>query len=113
MFVGLVIYLMIVRFIFIKIIFLIGYMFYWFLFIFVVLGVEVGLNGGVLIVFVVVLLVFYWLIMFWLLRKYVFDVIGDDFFILGYLFGCLVFILGFVVKLVGNKEKFIEDINIF
>nr|SUY26023.1 PTS system ascorbate-specific transporter subunit IIC [Clostridioides difficile] len=47
-------------------------------FIFVASGVEAGLNGGVLIAFAAVLSALYWSIMPWLLRKYVFDVIGDD-----------------------------------
>ncbi|EGT3954202.1 PTS ascorbate transporter subunit IIC [Clostridioides difficile] len=112
MFAGLAIHLMIARFTPIKTIFLTGHMLYWFPFIFVASGVEAGLNGGVLIAFAAVLSALYWSIMPWLLRKYVFDVIGDDSFTLGHPSGCLALISGFVAKLVGNKEKSTEDINI-
>ncbi|EQF66949.1 PTS system sugar-specific permease component family protein [Clostridioides difficile CD206] len=105
MFAGLAIHLMIARFTPIKTIFLTGHMLYWFPFIFVASGVEAGLNGGVLIAFAAVLSALYWSIMPWLLRKYVFDVIGDDSFTLGHPSGCLALISGFVAKLVGNKKN--------
>ncbi len=112
MFIGLIIHLVIARFTPVKTIFLTGHMLWWFPFIFVAAGVEAGLEGGLLIGLGAVLSAFYWSFMPWIMRKYVWDVIGDDSFLIGHPTGILSLISGFVAKRVGNKEKSTEDLNI-
>lgn len=112
MFIGLIIHLAIARFTPVKTIFLTGHMLWWFPFIFIAAGVEAGLEGAVLIGMGAVLSAIYWSVMPWIMRKYVWDVIGDDSFIIGHPTGILSLISGFVAKRVGNKEKSTEDLNI-
>lgn len=112
MFIGLVIHLLIARFTPIKTIFLTGHMLWWFPFIFVAAGVEGGMQGVSLIIFGAICSALYWSIMPWLLRKYVFDVTGDDSFTLGHPTGILSLIAGFVARKVGNKEKSTEELKL-
>ncbi|PGL72594.1 PTS ascorbate transporter subunit IIC [Bacillus sp. AFS055030] len=112
MFIGLIIHLAIARFTPVKTIFLTGHMLWWFPFIFIAAGVEAGLEGGILIGLGAVFSAIYWSFMPWIMRKYVWDVIGDDSFLIGHPTGILSLISGFVAKRVGNKEKSTEDLNI-
>ncbi|MEG0255554.1 MAG: PTS ascorbate transporter subunit IIC [Vagococcus sp.] len=112
MFVGLIIHLLIARFTPVKTIFLTGHMLWWFPFVIVAGGVEAGLRGTSLILFGAVLSALYWSFMPWIMRKYVWDVIGDDSFLIGHPTGVLSLISGFVAKRVGNKEKSTEDLKI-
>ncbi len=112
MFVALALHLLIARFTMFKTIFLTGHMMWWFPFIFVAAGVEAGLSGGVLIGFSAVISALYFSIMPWIVRKYVFDVIGDESFTLGHPSGFLVLISGFVASKVGDKSKSTEDLKI-
>lgn len=111
MFIGLVIHLLIAKFTPIKTIFLTGHMIWWFPFIFVAAGVEAGLKGTALIVSAAILSALYWSIMPWVLRKYVFDVTGDESFTLGHPTGLLSIIAGSIARVVGDKNKSTEDIN--
>lgn len=112
MFLGLILHLAIARFTPIKTIFLTGHMLWWFPFVFVAAGVEGGLSGTPLILFGAVCSALYWSVMPWLLRKYVWDAIGDKSFLLGHPTGVLSLISGFVAKRVGNKEHSTEDVNV-
>ncbi|MCL1996744.1 MAG: PTS ascorbate transporter subunit IIC [Defluviitaleaceae bacterium] len=112
MFIGLGLHLLIARFTPFKVIFLTGHMLWWFPFIFVAAGVEGGLRGMPLVMFGAVTSALYWSIMPWLLRKYVFAVIGDESFTLGHPTGILALVSGFVASKVGDKSKSTEDINI-
>lgn len=111
MFIGLVIHLLIAKFTPIKTIFLTGHMIWWFPFIFVAAGVEAGLRGTALIVSAAILSALYWSIMPWVLRKYVFDVTGDESFTLGHPTGLLSIIAGSIARVVGDKNKSTEDID--
>lgn len=111
MFIGLVIHLLIAKFTPIKTIFLTGHMIWWFPFIFVAAGVEAGLKGTALIVSAAILSALYWSIMPWVLRKYVFDVTGDESFTLGHPTGLLSIIAGSIARVVGDKNKSTEDID--
>lgn len=111
MFIGLVIHLLIAKFTPIKTIFLTGHMIWWFPFIFVAAGVEAGLKGTALIVTAAILSALYWSIMPWVLRKYVFDVTGDESFTLGHPTGLLSIIAGSIARVVGDKNKSTEDID--
>lgn len=111
MFIGLVIHLLIAKFTPIKTIFLTGHMIWWFPFIFVAAGVEAGLKGTALIASAAILSALYWSIMPWVLRKYVFDVTGDESFTLGHPTGVLSLIAGSIARVVGDKGKSTEDID--
>lgn len=111
MFIGLILHLIIAKFTPIKTIFLTGHMIWWFPFIFVAAGVEAGLSGPILIGSSAIFSALYWSIMPWILRKYVFDVIGDQSFTLGHPTGVLSIIAGTVAKFVGNKDRTTEDIK--
>ncbi len=109
---GLGLHLLIARFTPIKSIFLTGHMIWWFPFIFVAAGVEAGLTGTVLIAFGAITSALYWSLMPWVLRKYVWDVIGDQSFTLGHPTGILSLVSGFIASKVGDKSKSTEDIKI-
>ena len=111
MFIGLVIHLLIAKFTPIKTIFLTGHMIWWFPFIFVAAGVEAGLKGTALIASAAILSALYWSIMPWVLRKYVFDVTGDESFTLGHPTGVLSLIAGSIARVVGDKSKSTEDMD--
>ncbi|GAB2501800.1 PTS ascorbate transporter subunit IIC [Alkalibacterium psychrotolerans] len=112
MFAGLIIHLLIARFTPVKTIFLTGHMLWWFPFIFVAAGVEGGLTGVVLILFGAILSALYWSFMPWVMRKYIWDVTGDESFLIGHPTGILSIISGFVAKRVGNKERSTESLNV-
>lgn len=112
MFIGLIIHLIIARFTPIKTIFLTGHMLWWFPFIFVAAGVQGGLSGFGLVIFGAIASALYWSLMPWIMRKYVFAVIGDESFTLGHPTGVLSLIAGFVASKVGNKAKSTEDLNL-
>lgn len=112
MFAGLIIHLLIARFTPVKTIFLTGHMLWWFPFIFVAAGVEGGLSGVFLIFFSAILSALYWSFMPWIMRKYIWDVTGDDSFLIGHPTGILSIISGFVAKRVGNKEQSTESLNV-
>ncbi|MEN6340396.1 MAG: PTS transporter subunit IIC, partial [Clostridiaceae bacterium] len=112
MFIGMILHLLIARFTKIKTVFLTGHMLFWFPFLFVAAGVEGGLSGIPLIVSAAVFSALYWSIMPWILRKYVFAVIGDESFTLGHPSGVLALIAGTVAKWVGDKSKSTEDLKL-
>ncbi len=110
MFLGMILHLLIARFTKIKTVFLTGHMLFWFPFLFVAAGVEGGLTGVPLIISAAVFSALYWSIMPWILRKYVFAVIGDESFTLGHPAGILALIAGTVARWVGDKKKSTEDL---
>jgi len=112
MFVGMILHLLIARFTKIKTVFLTGHMLFWFPFLFVAAGVETGLTGAPLILSAAVFSALYWSIMPWILRKYTFDVIGDESFTLGHPSGILALIAGWVAKKFGDKSKSTEDLKL-
>lgn len=112
MFLGMILHLLIARFTKIKTVFLTGHMLFWFPFLFVAAGVEGGLSGIPLIVSAAVFSALYWSFMPWILRKYVFAVIGDESFTLGHPSGVLALIAGTVAKWVGDKSKSTEDLKL-
>lgn len=75
-------------------------------------GVQAGLEGPLLIVISAILSALYWSIMPWIMRKYVWDVTGDENFLIGHPTGILSLLSGFIAKKVGNKEKSTEDVNV-
>ncbi|WP_288396032.1 PTS ascorbate transporter subunit IIC [uncultured Vagococcus sp.] len=112
MFLGLIIHLLIARFTPVKTIFLTGHMLWWFPFIVVAGGVEVGMKGTALIIFGAVLSALYWSFMPWIMRRYVWDATGDESFLIGHPTGILSIVSGFVAKRVGNKAKSTEDLKV-
>lgn len=112
MFLGLILHLLIARFTPIKTVFLTGHFLWWFPLTFTAAGVEGGLTGTTLIVFAAICSALYWSLAPWILKKFVWDVTKDKSWILGHPTGILSLISGNVAKLVGNKEKSTEDINI-
>lgn len=112
MFIGLILHLLIARFTPIKTIFLTGHMIWWFPFIFVAAGVEVGLSGFTLIIYGALLSALYWSFMPWIMRRYVWDVTEDDSFMIGHPTGILSLLAGFVAKRFGDKSKSTEDLNV-
>ncbi len=112
MFFALALHLLIARFTKFKTVFLTGHMMWWFPFIFVAAGIQGGMSGWSVVALSAVLSALYFSIMPWILRKYVFAVIGDESFTLGHPTGILSLLSGFVASKVGNKEKSTEDINV-
>ena len=112
MLIALVLHLVIARFTMFKNIFLTGHMIWWFPFIFVAAGVEAGLSGILLVIVSAVFSALYFSIMPFLLRKYVWAVIGDQSFTLGHPTGILSLVSGFVASKVGDKSKSTEDLKI-
>lgn len=112
MFFGLILHLLIARFTPIKTVFLTGHFLWWFPLTFTAAGVEGGLTGTALIVFAAICSALYWSLAPWILKKFVWDVTNDKTWILGHPTGILSLISGNVAKLVGNKEKSTEDLNI-
>ena len=96
----------------VKTIFLTGHFLWWMPFIFVAIGVGVGMPTWALIVWGGVLSALYWSFMPYLLRPYSRAVIGDDSFTLGHPSAILALISGTIAKFVGNKEKSTEDLNL-
>lgn len=112
MFIGLVLHLLIARFTKVKTIFLTGHMIWWFPFIFVAAGVEGGLSGIALIITGAIFSALYWSFMPWIMRKFVWDVTGDQSFLIGHPTGFLSIVSGFVAKKVGNKNHSTEDLKV-
>ncbi|MBW9212911.1 MULTISPECIES: PTS ascorbate transporter subunit IIC [Terrabacteria group] len=112
MFLGLLIHLLIARFTPIKTIFLTGHMLWWFPFIFVAISVESGLSNTATIILSAFLSACYWSFMPWIMRKFVWDVVGDDSFLIGHPTGILSLISGVAAKMFGDKSKSTESINI-
>lgn len=112
MVIALIIHLLIARFTRLKVIFLTGHFIWWFPFIFVAACVEGGLRGSALIGVAAVITALYMSIMPWIVRKYIFAVIGDESFTLGHSSSILCLIAGFVASKVGNKENSTEDIQV-
>jgi PTS system ascorbate-specific IIC component len=110
MFIAMILHILIARFTKIKTVFLTGHMLFWFPFLFVAAGVEAGLHGVPLIASAAVFSAVYWSVMPWMLRKFVFAVIGDNSFTLGHPSGILALIAGTVARRVGNKKKSTEDL---
>ncbi len=96
----------------VKTIFLTGHFLWWMPFIFVAVGVGVGMEGAPLVIWGAVLSALYWSFMPYLLRPYSRAVIGDDSFTLGHPSAILALISGTIAKYVGNKEKSTEDIKL-
>lgn len=112
MLLGMVLHVLIARFTKIKTIFLTGHMLFWIPFVFVAAAVEAGLTGVWVWLTGGVFSALYWSIMPWIVRKYVFKVIGDESFTLGHPSSVLALIAGSVAKLTGNPEKSTEDLKI-
>lgn len=112
MFFGMILHLLIAKFTPIKTVFLTGHMLFWFPFLFVAAGVESGLSEGMTIATAAIYSALYWSIMPWILRKYVFAVIGDDSFTLGHPSGILALIAGAVAKKFGDTSKSTEDLKL-
>ena len=109
--IALVLHVIIARFTPIKTIFLTGHFLWWFPFIFIAAGVEAGLRGMPLVLMGAICSALYWSLMPWALRKYVFEVIGDESWTLGHPTGILSLIAAFVASKVGDKSKSTEDLN--
>jgi len=112
MLIALILHLILVRFTPFKNVFLTGHMMWWFPFIFVAAGVEAGMRGMPLVIFAAVISALYFTIMPFVLRKYVWAVIGDQSFTLGHPTGVLSLVAGFVASKVGNKSKSTEDLKL-
>lgn len=112
MFLGLIIHLMIARFTPIKTIFLTGHMLWWLPFVIVAGLLEANIQGIMLIICGATLSALYWSLMPWIMKKFVWEATGDDSFLIGHPTGILSLIAGYIARIVGNKEKSTEDINL-
>lgn len=112
MLLGLCLHLCIARFTPIKTVFLTGHFLWWFPLTFTAAGVEGGLSGAPLIIFAAICSALYWSFAPWILKKYVWAVTDDHSWMLGHPTGILSLIAANVAKLVGNKEKSAEEIQI-
>jgi len=112
MFFGLILHVLIAKFTPIKSVFLTGHFLWWIPLTFVASGVEGGLSGIPLIALAAVTSALYWSFAPWILKSYVWAVTEDKTWMLGHPTGILSIISGTVARLVGNKSKSTEDINI-
>lgn len=112
MFLGLIIHLMIARFTPIKTIFLTGHMLWWLPFVIVAGLLEANIQGIMLIICGATLSALYWSLMPWIMKKFVWEATGDDSFLIGHPTGILSLLAGYIARIVGNKEKSTEDINL-
>jgi PTS system ascorbate-specific IIC component len=104
--------LLVARFTPIKNIFLTGHIFFWMSYIFVLAGVEAGLEGSGLIIFASVFLAAYIILVPWIAQPFVRKVTGSDDFAIGHTAAIFIVLGGLIGKVVGNKEKSTEDIKI-
>lgn len=95
-----------------KSVFLTGHMLYWFPFVFIAAGVDVGLTGTKLIILATIFTAAYMIVSPNLMRPFVKAATGDDSFTIGHPTTILSVISGLLGKVVGNKEKSTEDLNI-
>lgn len=111
MFLGFIIHLLIARFTPVKTIFLTGHFLWWFPYIFVAIGVGVGMDGVSLVIFGALFSAIYWSFVPWIMRPFVKNVIGDNSFTLGHPSAGLSIVSGLVARVVGNKEKSTESLK--
>ena len=95
-----------------KYVFLTGHMLYWFPFVFIAAGVDAGLTGTKLIILATIFTAAYMIVSPNLMRPFVKAATGDDSFTIGHPTTILSVISGLLGKVVGNKEKSTEDLNI-
>lgn len=95
-----------------KSVFLTGHMLYWFPFVFIAAGVDAGLTGTKLIVLATIFTATYMVVSPNLMRPFVKQVTGEDSFTIGHPTTILSVISGLLGKVVGNKEKSTEELNI-
>jgi PTS system ascorbate-specific IIC component len=104
--------LVVARFTPIKNIFLTGHIFFWMSYIFVLAGVEAGLEGTALTIFASLFLALYIIIVPWLTKPFVKKITGSDDFTIGHTSSIYIILGGLIGKVIGNKEKSTEDIKI-
>lgn len=104
--------LLVARFTPIKNIFLTGHIFFWMSYIFVLAGVQVGLEGAMLTGFASFFLAFYIIVIPWITRPFVKKITGSDDFTIGHTASPYIILGGLIGKVIGNKDKSTEDINI-
>lgn len=107
-----IINLAVARFTPIKNIFLTGHIFFWMAYIFVASGVQGGLKGTSLVIFATAFLALYIIVVPALLKPFVKKVTGSDDFTIGHTAAIFCLLGGLIGKVIGNKEKSTEDINI-
>lgn len=95
-----------------KSVFLTGHMLYWFPYVFIAAGVDAGLGGFKLVALATVITSVYMIVAPNLMRPLVKEVTGDDSFTIGHPTTTLSVISGYLGKLVGNKEKSTESLNV-
>jgi len=96
----------------IKNIFLTGHIFFWMSYIFVLAGVQGGLEGAPLVIFASLFLAFYIIVIPAITKPFVKKITGNDDFTIGHTASLFIILGGLIGKLVGNKEKSTEDIKI-
>ncbi|MEG1268701.1 MAG: PTS ascorbate transporter subunit IIC [Oscillospiraceae bacterium] len=112
MVVAFIINLLVARFTKWKAVFLTGHMLYWFPFVFIAAGVDAGLKGTTLIVLATIFTALYMIVSPNLMRPLVKEATGDDSFTIGHPTTCLSLVAGYLGKVVGNKSKSTEDLNL-
>jgi len=95
-----------------KSVFLTGHMLYWFPYVFIAAGVDAGLGGFKLVALATVITSVYMIVAPNLMRPLVKEVTGDDSFTIGHPTTTLSVISGYLGKLIGNKEKSTESLNV-
>ncbi len=112
MLLGFVLHILIALFTKVKTIFLTGHFLFWMPFIFVAVAVGVGMPEWATILWGGILSALYWSFMPYILRPFSRAVIESDDFTLGHPSAILALISGGIARLVGNKEKSTEDIEL-
>jgi PTS system ascorbate-specific IIC component len=81
-------------------------------YIFVLAGVEAGIEGTALTIFASLFLAFYIIVVPWLTKPFVKKITGSEDFTIGHTASIFIILGGLIGKVFGDKEKSTEDINI-
>jgi len=112
MLLGFIINIIIARFTRFKTIFLTGNLLYWSPMLFLAVGVENGLTGGILIGFALIFHILYFTIFPYLMKKHVKIVTGQESFTIGHTCSIFCIMGSWIGKFIGNKEKSTEELKL-
>ena len=109
---GFVINIIIARYTRFKTIYLTGNILFWYPMLFLAVGIENNISGLKLFIFTLIMYILVITIFPYILRKHVKYVTGNDSFTIGHTASIYCLLGSYIGKLVGQKDKNIEDLNL-
>lgn len=109
---GFVINIIIARYTRFKTIYLTGNILFWYPMLFLAVGIENNVSGLKLFIFTLIMYILVITIFPYILRKHVTYVTGNDSFTIGHTASIYCLLGSYIGKLVGQKDKNIEDLNL-